>query len=129
VAARIGNFVEVKKSTIGEKSKVSHLTYVGDSILGTGVNIGAGSVTCNYDGFNKHQTVIEDGVFVGSGTMMVAPVTLGANSIIGAGSTITGDVPPDALALGRGRQANKEGYASKWREKVSGKDPENEVKD
>jgi bifunctional UDP-N-acetylglucosamine pyrophosphorylase/glucosamine-1-phosphate N-acetyltransferase len=102
---------------------------VGDSILGTGVNIGAGSVTCNYDGFNKHQTVIEDGVFVGSGTMMVAPVTLGANSIIGAGSTITGDVPPDALALGRGRQANKEGYASKWREKVSGKDPENEVKD
>jgi len=126
--ARIGNFVEIKKSVIGNNSKVSHLTYVGDSELGIDVNIGAGCVTCNYDGFNKHQTVIEDGVFVGSGTMMVAPVTLGANSLVGAGSTITDDVPPDALALGRGRQINKDGFVSKWRERVSGKSSEKKVK-
>lgn len=119
--AKIGNFVEVKKAHLGEGSKVSHLTYVGDAQLGRNVNVGAGSVTCNYDGFSKHQTVIEDGVFVGSGTMMVAPVVLGANSIVGAGSTITEDVPPDSLALGRARQEVKEGWARRWREKITGK--------
>jgi len=118
---KIGNFVEVKNSRIGEGSKVSHLTYIGDSELGKGVNVGAGSVTCNYDGFSKHRTVLEDGVFVGSGTMMVAPVTLGSNSIVGAGSTITQDVPPDSLALGRARQEVKEGWARRWREKIAGK--------
>jgi bifunctional UDP-N-acetylglucosamine pyrophosphorylase/glucosamine-1-phosphate N-acetyltransferase len=119
--AKIGNFVEIKKTVLGEGSKVSHLTYVGDAHLGKNVNIGAGSVTCNYDGFSKHQTVIEDGVFVGSGTMMVAPVVLGSNSIVGAGSTITKDVPPDSLALGRARQEVKEGWARRWREKIAGK--------
>ncbi|TNF49416.1 UDP-N-acetylglucosamine diphosphorylase/glucosamine-1-phosphate N-acetyltransferase [bacterium] len=118
---KIGNFVEVKNSRFGEGSKVSHLTYIGDSQLGRNVNVGAGSVTCNYDGFSKHQTVIEDGVFVGSGTMMVAPVVLGSNSIVGAGSTITEDVPPDSLALGRARQEVKEGWARRFREKITGK--------
>ncbi len=117
--AKIGNFVEVKKSRIGEGSKVSHLTYIGDSTLGNDVNIGAGSVTCNYDGFSKHSTVIEDGVFVGSGTMMVAPVTLGRNSMVAAGSTITMDVPAEALALGRARQENKEGWTIAWRRKAA----------
>ena len=118
---KIGNFVEVKNSRLGEGSKVSHLTYIGDSQLGKNVNVGAGSVTCNYDGFSKHRTVLEDGVFVGSGTMMVAPVTLGSNSIVGAGSTITEDVPPDSLALGRARQEVKEGWAKRWREKIARK--------
>lgn len=118
---KIGNFVEVKNSQLGKGSKVSHLTYIGDSLLGENVNVGAGSVTCNYDGFSKHRTVMEDGVFVGSGTMMVAPVTLGSNSIVGAGSTITEDVPPDSLALARARQEVKEGWAKRWREKMTGK--------
>jgi bifunctional UDP-N-acetylglucosamine pyrophosphorylase/glucosamine-1-phosphate N-acetyltransferase len=118
---KIGNFVEVKNSRLGEGSKVSHLTYIGDTQMGNNVNVGAGSVTCNYDGFSKHQTVLEDGVFVGSGTMMVAPVVLGSNSIVGAGSTITEDVPPDSLALGRARQEVKEGWARRLREKIAGK--------
>lgn len=116
--ARVGNFVEIKKSTLGKGSKVSHLTYVGDATLGTEVNIGAGCVTCNYDGFAKHQTTIGDGVFVGSGTMMVAPVTLGPNSMVAAGSTITHDVSDDSLAIARARQEVKEGWVSKWREKT-----------
>ncbi|GBE15606.1 bifunctional protein GlmU [bacterium BMS3Abin14] len=117
--AKIGNFVEVKKSSIGEGSKVSHLTYIGDSTIGSNANVGAGSVTCNYDGFSKHHTIIEDGVFVGSGTMMVAPVTLGKNSMVAAGSTITKDVPADALALGRSRQENKDGWTIAWRRKIA----------
>jgi UDP-N-acetylglucosamine pyrophosphorylase (EC 2.7.7.23)/glucosamine-1-phosphate N-acetyltransferase (EC 2.3.1.157) len=102
--AKIGNFVEVKKSTIGKGSKVSHLSYVGDTIMGENVNIGAGVITCNYDGANKHQTTIEDGAFIGSDTQLIAPVTIGKNATIGAGSTITKDVPEDQLGLSRSKQ-------------------------
>ncbi len=102
--AKIGNFVEVKKSTIGKGSKVSHLSYVGDTIMGSNVNIGAGVITCNYDGANKHQTTIEDGAFVGSDTQLIAPVTIGKNATVGAGSTITKDVPEDQLGLSRSKQ-------------------------
>jgi bifunctional UDP-N-acetylglucosamine pyrophosphorylase/glucosamine-1-phosphate N-acetyltransferase len=118
---RVGNFVEIKKSVLGPGSKVNHLTYVGDSELGKDVNIGAGCVTCNYDGFSKHRTVVEDGAFVGSGTMMVAPVTVGKGALVAAGTTLTRDVPEDSLALGRARQENKEGYAKSWREKARSK--------
>lgn len=120
-SAKIGNYVETKKAVIGEGSKVSHLTYVGDAQLGKNVNIGAGCVTCNYDGFSKSRTVIEDGVFVGSGTMMVAPITLGKGSLVAAGSTLTKDVPPDALAIARSQQSAKEGWAAARREKLAGK--------
>ncbi|SFV82767.1 N-acetylglucosamine-1-phosphate uridyltransferase / Glucosamine-1-phosphate N-acetyltransferase [hydrothermal vent metagenome] len=102
--AKIGNFVEVKKSTIGKGSKVSHLSYVGDTTMGSDVNIGAGVITCNYDGANKHQTTIEDGAFIGSDTQLIAPVTIGKNSTIGAGSTITKDVPSTQLSLSRSKQ-------------------------
>ena len=102
--AKIGNFVEVKKSTIGKGSKVSHLSYVGDATIGSEVNIGAGVITCNYDGVNKHQTTIEDGAFVGSDTQLIAPVTIGKNATIGAGSTITKDVPDNQLSLSRSKQ-------------------------
>jgi bifunctional UDP-N-acetylglucosamine pyrophosphorylase/glucosamine-1-phosphate N-acetyltransferase len=108
--ARIGNFVEVKKSRVGRGSKALHLTYLGDSSLGAKVNIGAGTVTCNYDGETKNPTTIEDGVFVGSGSMLVAPVRIGKSSYVAAGSTITEDVPAEALALARARQVNKEGW-------------------
>jgi len=108
--SRIGNFVETKKAIIGHGSKVSHLSYVGDATLGRDVNIGAGTITCNYDGVNKFQTLIEDNVFVGSNTALVAPVTIGENATIGAGSTITGDVPGKHLAIARGRQRNIEGW-------------------
>ncbi len=101
---KIGNFVETKKSIIGERSQASHLTYIGDAELGRDVNLGCGTITCNYDGVNKHKTIIEDGVFVGSDTQFIAPVTIGRNSLIGAGSTITKDVPADALALSRSEQ-------------------------
>lgn len=110
--AKAGTHVEIKKSTIGKGSKVPHLSYIGDTTMGEGVNIGAGSITCNYDGVNKHATVIEDDVFVGSDTMMVAPVTIGAGSLIGAGSTITKDVTPGALALGRARQSEIAGWVA-----------------
>ena len=106
-----GKFVEIKKTTVGSGSKVPHLSYMGDAILGEDVNIGAGSVTCNYDGVNKNMTRIGDRCFIGSDTMMVAPVTLGDDSITGAGSTITEDVPAGALALGRARQVNLESWA------------------
>jgi len=115
--AKIGNFVEIKKSKIGLGSKVPHLSYVGDATLGKGVNIGAGTITCNYDGFNKHRTVIEDDVFIGSDTMLVAPVKIGKGSTTGAGSTITNDVPRNSLALGRARQTVKKDWMRKPREK------------
>ncbi|HUU13992.1 MAG TPA: bifunctional UDP-N-acetylglucosamine diphosphorylase/glucosamine-1-phosphate N-acetyltransferase GlmU [Terriglobia bacterium] len=108
---RIGNFVEVKKSRLGRDTKVAHLTYLGDADLGEKVNIGAGTVTCNYDGENKHSTVLEDEVFVGSGSMLVAPLRIGKGSYIAAGSTITESVPAESLALGRARQIVKEGWA------------------
>lgn len=101
---KVGDFVEVKKSTIGKNSKVPHLSYVGDAIVGSAVNIGAGTITCNYDGKNKYPTILEDGVFIGSNTNLVAPVTIGSNSITGAGSTITRDVPPESLAVERAPQ-------------------------
>jgi len=115
--ARIGNFVEIKKSEIGESSKVPHLSYIGDSAIGKKVNIGAGSITCNYDGYEKHRTQVEDGVFVGSNTLFIAPVSVGEGAMIAAGSVITKDVPPRALAIARARQINKEGWAKNWHER------------
>ena len=101
---QIGNFVEVKKSTIGDGSKVNHLTYIGDSTIGTGVNIGAGTITCNYDGANKYQTIIGDNAFIGSGVELVAPVEVGKGATIGAGSTICKSAPANKLTLERSRQ-------------------------
>jgi len=101
---KIGNFVEMKKSVLGEKSQASHLTYIGDSEVGRNVNFGCGTITCNYDGVNKHKTTVEDDVFVGSDCQFVAPVTIGRNSLIAAGTTVTKDVPPDSLALARTEQ-------------------------
>ncbi len=109
---RIGNFVEIKKSQIGDHSKAAHLSYLGDSEIGTNVNIGAGTITCNYDGISKNKTVIEDGVFVGSDSQLIAPVTIHANAYIAAGSTIHQDVPSNALAIGRSRQTNKENWVN-----------------
>lgn len=108
--AKIGNFVEVKKSVVGIGSKVSHLSYIGDSLIGRDVNIGAGTITCNYDGAFKHQTIIEDNVFVGSDTQIVAPVTIGAGATIGAGTTVTKDTPPDVLSISRVEQRNIPGW-------------------
>ncbi|HET8551943.1 MAG TPA: bifunctional UDP-N-acetylglucosamine diphosphorylase/glucosamine-1-phosphate N-acetyltransferase GlmU [Gammaproteobacteria bacterium] len=106
----VGNFVEVKKSDIGRGSKANHLTYIGDTSVGSGVNVGAGTITCNYDGVNKHRTVIGDGAFIGSDTQLVAPVTVGAGATVGAGSTITKDVPADELAISRARQTIVKGW-------------------
>ena len=117
---RVGNFVEVKKSVLGEGSKAPHLSYVGDSTVGDRVNIGAGTITCNYDGFAKHQTIIEDEAFIGSNSSLVAPVKIGRGAIVAAGSAITQEVPPDALAFGRAMQVNKEGRAAEIR-KARGK--------
>jgi bifunctional UDP-N-acetylglucosamine pyrophosphorylase / glucosamine-1-phosphate N-acetyltransferase len=110
--AHVGNFVETKKVTMGEGSKANHLTYLGDAKIGAGVNIGAGTITCNYDGFHKYQTTIEDDVFVGSNTNLVAPIRVGRGAIVGAGSTLTKDVPPQALAIARAPQiVKKQGAA------------------
>jgi bifunctional UDP-N-acetylglucosamine pyrophosphorylase/glucosamine-1-phosphate N-acetyltransferase len=106
----IGNFVEIKKSEVGRGSKINHLSYVGDSTVGSGVNVGAGTITCNYDGVNKHRTVIEDGAFIGSNTQLVAPVRVGKNATIGAGSTVTKDAPPDTLTLSRARQVSVDNW-------------------
>ncbi len=111
--AKIGNFVEVKKSIIGKGSKANHLAYIGDSTVGEKVNIGAGTITCNYDGMAKHQTIIEDGVFVGSNVELVAPVKVGKNATIGAGTTVTKDVPEGSLAISRMRQRNIRGWSKK----------------
>ncbi|WP_027329763.1 bifunctional UDP-N-acetylglucosamine diphosphorylase/glucosamine-1-phosphate N-acetyltransferase GlmU [Marinimicrobium agarilyticum] len=108
--AKVGNFVEIKKATIGAGSKVNHLSYIGDSKLGAGVNVGAGTITCNYDGVNKFLTEIGDNAFIGSNTALVAPVKLGNNTTIGAGSIITKDVPDEELAIARGRQRNIQGW-------------------
>ena len=110
--AHIGNFVETKKATLGKGSKANHLSYLGDTVIGAGVNIGAGTITCNYDGVHKHLTTIGDGAFVGSDSTLVAPVTIGAGSYIAAGSSITEDVPEGALALGRSRQTTKPGWVA-----------------
>lgn len=119
--ARVGNFVEIKKSLIGAGSKASHLSYLGDTLVGRDVNIGAGTITCNYDGFAKHATVIEDGVFVGSDTQLVAPVRVGRGALIAAGTTVTEDVPPDALAMSRAPQRVSEGWAKQYRRQKSAK--------
>jgi bifunctional UDP-N-acetylglucosamine pyrophosphorylase/glucosamine-1-phosphate N-acetyltransferase len=100
----VGNFVEIKNSTLGEETKANHLSYVGDSTVGSRVNVGAGTITCNYDGVNKHRTVIEDDVFIGSDTQLVAPVTVGRGATIGAGSTIVSAVPAEQLTLSRSKQ-------------------------
>jgi bifunctional UDP-N-acetylglucosamine pyrophosphorylase/glucosamine-1-phosphate N-acetyltransferase len=113
--AHLGNFVETKKTKLGKASKANHLTYLGDTEIGAGVNIGAGTITCNYDGVFKHKTVIEDGAFVGSDSTLVAPVRIGKGAYIGAASCITDDVPEDALALARARQVVKEGWAGEKR--------------
>jgi bifunctional UDP-N-acetylglucosamine pyrophosphorylase/glucosamine-1-phosphate N-acetyltransferase len=115
--AHVGNFVETKKVRLGKGSKANHLSYLGDAEIGAGVNVGAGVITCNYDGVNKLKTTIGDRVFVGSDSTLVAPVTLGNGSYIAAGSCITEDVPEDALALGRARQIIKEGWSTKRRTK------------
>lgn len=115
---RIGNFVETKNARIGEGSKVNHLSYIGDTEMGDDVNVGAGTVTCNYDGTFKHQTKIGDRVFIGSDTMLIAPVTLGNDSMTASGSVITHDVPDSALAIARQRQENKSGLAAKIRERL-----------
>jgi bifunctional UDP-N-acetylglucosamine pyrophosphorylase/glucosamine-1-phosphate N-acetyltransferase len=109
--AQVGNFVELKKTVLGEGSKANHLAYLGDATIGSKVNVGAGTITCNYDGVAKHQTVIEDGVFVGSDSQLVAPVRVGQGAYIAAGSSIVEDVPAGALAVARARQTNKEGWA------------------
>jgi bifunctional UDP-N-acetylglucosamine pyrophosphorylase/glucosamine-1-phosphate N-acetyltransferase len=114
--AHVGNFVELKKTKLGRGSKANHLTYLGDAIIGEGVNVGAGTITCNYDGKNKHVTNIGDGAFIGSDATLVAPVTVGSGSYVAAGSCITEDVPADSLALGRSRQTLKQGWAKKKRE-------------
>ena len=118
--ARVGNFVETKKAVIGEGSKVPHLTYVGDAKLGSHTNIGAGTITCNYDGVNKHQTTIGNRVFIGSNSVLVAPVKIGDGAYVAAGSAITENVPPNALGLARSRQTTKPGWAAKKRRELSG---------
>lgn len=113
--AHVGNFVETKKTVLGEGSKANHLAYLGDTVVGAGSNIGAGVITCNYDGVHKHVTMIGDGVFIGSDSTLVAPITLGNGAYVAAGSSITEDVPADALALGRARQVTKLGWAANRR--------------
>ena len=108
--SKVGNFVEIKKSTIGKKSKVSHLSYIGDSEIGDGVNIGAGTITCNYDGIKKSKTKIKDNVFIGSNSSLVAPITINKNSIVGAGSVITKNVKQGSLALTRSLQVEVKNY-------------------
>jgi bifunctional UDP-N-acetylglucosamine pyrophosphorylase / glucosamine-1-phosphate N-acetyltransferase len=119
--AHVGNFVETKKIKLGKGSKANHLTYLGDAEIGAGVNVGAGTITCNYDGVHKHKTEIGDGVFVGSDSTLVAPVKIGRGAYIGAASCITEDVPEDSLALGRARQTTKEGWAKSKRERQAAK--------
>ncbi|MCA1733752.1 MAG: bifunctional UDP-N-acetylglucosamine diphosphorylase/glucosamine-1-phosphate N-acetyltransferase GlmU, partial [Acidobacteria bacterium] len=113
---KVGNFVETKKAVFGDGAKASHLSYIGDAEIGADVNIGAGTITCNYDGVNKHKTVLEDGVFIGSDTQLVAPIRVGKGSYVGAGTTLTKNVPPDSLALSRTPQKTIEGWAKKRRE-------------
>jgi bifunctional UDP-N-acetylglucosamine pyrophosphorylase/glucosamine-1-phosphate N-acetyltransferase len=121
--AKVGNFVEIKATTLEAGVKVNHLSYIGDTNIGTGANIGAGTITCNYDGFGKHQTTIGSGAFVGSNTSLVAPVRIGSGAYIGSGSVITRDVPDDALAVERGQQTTREGWAKRFRDMKLHKKP------
>jgi bifunctional UDP-N-acetylglucosamine pyrophosphorylase/glucosamine-1-phosphate N-acetyltransferase len=113
--AKVGNYVEIKNASVQQGAKVNHLSYIGDATVGEEANIGAGTITCNYDGFQKHRTVIGEQAFVGSHSTLVAPVTIGARAIVAAGSVVTHDVPDDAAAFGRARQETKEGWAARWR--------------
>jgi bifunctional UDP-N-acetylglucosamine pyrophosphorylase/glucosamine-1-phosphate N-acetyltransferase len=130
--AHIGNFVEVKNVTVGEGAKANHLSYLGDGEVGAGANIGAGTIFCNYDGFFKYKTIVGAGAFIGSNSALVAPVTIGPGAYTGSGSVIVNDVPADALAIARGMQATKEGWAKSFREeksaaKKAGKKPPNAI--
>jgi bifunctional UDP-N-acetylglucosamine pyrophosphorylase/glucosamine-1-phosphate N-acetyltransferase len=116
--AKVGNFVEIKNTELGAGAKVSHLTYLGDATIGAEANIGAGTITCNYDGFGKYRTEIGEGAFIGSNSSLVAPITIGKGAFVGSGSVITENIPDDALGLGRGRQIVKEGWAVEFREKA-----------
>ncbi len=118
---KVGNFVELKKATVGSGAKVNHLSYVGDTEVGAGANIGAGTITCNYDGFGKYRTVIGAGAFIGSNTSLVAPVTVGDGAVVGAGSVITRDVEPDSLAVERSEQKGNAGWARRFRERMTRK--------
>jgi bifunctional UDP-N-acetylglucosamine pyrophosphorylase/glucosamine-1-phosphate N-acetyltransferase len=119
--SKIGNFVEMKKARLGKGAKANHLSYLGDAEIGAGANIGAGTITCNYDGFFKYKTVIGEGAFIGSNSALVAPVSIGAGAIVGAGSTVTADVSADALALIRPEQKEKPGWAKRFREAMTAK--------
>jgi bifunctional UDP-N-acetylglucosamine pyrophosphorylase/glucosamine-1-phosphate N-acetyltransferase len=116
--SKVGNFSETKKTTVGEGSKVNHLSYVGDGVIGEGVNIGAGTIFCNYDGEQKHVTVLEDGVFIGSNSQLIAPVTVKKGAYVASGTTVTRDVPEGALAVSRPKQENKQGYATRLRARL-----------
>jgi bifunctional UDP-N-acetylglucosamine pyrophosphorylase/glucosamine-1-phosphate N-acetyltransferase len=113
--AKIGNFVETKTAKLGRGAKANHLTYLGDTVVGEAANVGAGTITCNYDGFFKYGTVIGDGAFIGSNSALVAPVAIGAGAIVAAGSVVTADVEADALAVARGEQTNRPGWAARFR--------------
>ena len=114
----VGNFVETKKTKMAKGAKANHLSYLGDGVIGERANIGAGTIFCNYDGVNKHTTTIEKDAFIGSDSQLVAPVTVGEGAYVATGSTVTKDVPKDALAIGRAKQENKEGYASKLKARM-----------
>ena len=115
--AHVGNFVELKNTTLGRGSKANHVAYLGDATIGEKVNVGAGTITCNYDGVAKHPTIIEDGAFIGSDSQLVAPVRIGRNAYVAAGSSITEDVPPDSLAIARAKQVNKPGWVARAKRK------------
>jgi bifunctional UDP-N-acetylglucosamine pyrophosphorylase/glucosamine-1-phosphate N-acetyltransferase len=117
--AHVGNFVETKKAKLGRGAKANHLTYLGDAIIGENVNVGAGTITCNYDGVKKNVTIIEDGAFIGSDSTLVAPVKIGRNAYVGAAACITDDVPEDSLAIARSRQVNKDGWVKARREEMA----------
>jgi bifunctional UDP-N-acetylglucosamine pyrophosphorylase/glucosamine-1-phosphate N-acetyltransferase len=116
-AAHVGNFTELKKTTLGKGSKANHLSYLGDTTIGEHVNIGAGTITCNYDGVHKHQTIIEDGAFIGSDTQLIAPVTVAKGAYVGTGTTIRENVPAGALAVSAGKQRNIDGWVEKKKKK------------
>jgi len=111
--SHVGNFVEIKKTVLGKGSKANHLSYLGDAVIGEGVNVGAGTITCNYDGKKKHVTTIEDGAFIGSDTQLIAPVTVHKGAYVGTGTTVREDVPPGSLAVSAGKQRNIEGWVEK----------------
>ena len=116
-ACKVGNFVETKKAHLMAGAKANHLSYLGDATIGAKANIGAGTITCNYDGVSKNPTVIGDGAFIGSDSQLVAPVTIGAGAFVAAGSTIVQDVPPGAIGISRGRQANLDGWVERRKQK------------